>query len=258
VHDPPSRTAGPRSATGLYCYGVVWASSASEQAEGVAGARVTSVRSGDLAGLTSRVPGTTRMRARRRDLLKHLDVLTVALADGPVLPFRFGTVFENEDDLVATLLEGRRDELTRLLREFEGLVELGVKAFFREEAVLAEIVRDNPRVARLREATSKGPEAATYASRIELGELVAAELQARADHEANRILGRLRPLARRIEVDPERLEHRVLRASFLVDRKHVSEFDAAMDEVARQEAGRIEFKYLGPLPPHSFVALEAR
>jgi hypothetical protein len=258
VQDRPSRTAGPASATGLYCYGVVWAHSVREQAEGVGGARVTSVHAGDLAALTSQVPSTARVKARRRDLLKHLDVLTVALTDGPVLPLRFGTVFEDEEDLVGTLLDGRRDELTRLLREFDGLVELSVKAFFREAEVLAEIVRDSPRIARLRDATSKGSEAGTYALRIELGELVAAELEARADREADRILRRLRPLARRVEVDMERLEHRVLRAAFLVDRERVPEFDAAMDEVARREAGRIDFKYLGPLPPHSFVALEAR
>jgi Gas vesicle synthesis protein GvpL/GvpF len=47
----------------------------------------------------------------------------------------------------------------------------------------------------------------------------------------------------------------VLRASFLVERKRVPEFDKAMNEVARHEDGRIRFKYVGPLAPHSFVTV---
>jgi len=154
--DSPLATADSETGTGLYCYGVTWARAASGQPEGVAGARVETARSGDLAALVSPVRAN-KMRARRADLLKHLDVLTAALAEGTVLPFRFGTIFADEDELVGKLLEARRDELTRLLREFDGLVELNVRAFFRGDVVLAEIVRESPRVARLREQTSRGP-----------------------------------------------------------------------------------------------------
>jgi hypothetical protein len=257
AHHPPLATADPETGTGLYCYGVMWARAAAEQSEGVAGARVEAIRSGDLAALVSPV-AATKMRARRADLLKHLDVLTAALSGGVVLPFRFGTIFADEEDLVGTLLEARRDELSGLLREFDGLVELNVKAFFREAAVLGEIVRESPRIARLREQTTHGPEAATYGQRIELGELVAAELASRSAAEADQILRRLRPLARNVDVDTEPVEHQVLRAAFLVEQSRLETFDAEMDALAREREGRIDFKYLGPLPPHSFVALEAR
>jgi hypothetical protein len=43
-----------------------------------------------------------------------------------------------------------------------------------------------------------------------------------------------------------------------VERKRLTAFDAAMDDLASGQAGRIDFKYVGPLPPHSFVSLEAR
>jgi Gas vesicle synthesis protein GvpL/GvpF len=35
-------------------------------------------------------------------------------------------------------------------------------------------------------------------------------------------------------------------------------FDGAMDDLAKAQAGRIDFTYVGPLPPHSFVSLEER
>jgi hypothetical protein len=174
-----------------------------------------------------------------------------------VLPLSFGTVLESAEAVVRDFLEPRRVELRTLLRDFEGRVELSVKAFYREESILAEVVRENPRIARLREAVRTRPEAATYGLRIELGELVAAEVRARSQRDADVILERARPLSLAVEVDDKPLEHQVLRASFLVERERVDSFDEAMDELARRQAGRIHFKYAGPLPPHSFVSLGA-
>src|SRR5919201_4060523 len=256
LQDPSAGTAGTATAVRpLYVYGVTWAAAAREEAAaGIGEADVSPVRSDGLAALTSPLVDSD-LRARRRELLAHSEVLASALERGAVLPLSFGTVFESEEAVVRDFLVPRRDELRRLLHELEGRVELRVKAFYREEAILAEIVRDNPQIARLREAVRAGPEAATYGLRIELGELVAAELRARSRRDADAILDRLRPLSLAIEADEEPIEHQVLRASFLVERKRIGAFDEAMDELAGRRDGRIHFKYVGPLPPHSFVSL---
>jgi hypothetical protein len=107
-------------------------------------------------------------------------------------------------------------------------------------------------VAKLREATQ---ERAAQPLLLELGELVAAELRARTARDGRAILDRLLPLALAYELDEEPIEHQVVRASFLVERKRLSAFDSAMDELAEAHAERIDFKYVGPLPPHSFVGL---
>lgn len=250
--------ADPASAAALYCYGVVGPASARMPAAGgVADGAVNTVPYREVAALVTPVASGRRVRATRRDLVSHSDVLAAAFQSATVLPLRFGTVFDSSEQLVDEFLEPRYKELTSLLERFEGTAELSVKAFHREEAVLAEIVRDNSRVARLREATRAGAEAATYPLRIQLGELVAAELRGRAGTDARALLDRLRPLALAVDLDDRPIEHQVLRATFLVERKRISAFDAAMDELARLQADRMVFKYLGPLPPHSFVGLDA-
>src|ERR671937_886379 len=235
VQDPSAGTAGTATAVRpLYVYGVTWAAAAREEAAaGIGEADVSPVLSNGLAALTSALMNP-HVRARRRELLAHSEVLAAALERGTVLPLSFGTVFESEEAVVRDFLVPRRDELRRLLRELEGRVELRVKAFYREEAILAEIVRENPRIA--------------------LGELVAAQLGARSRRDAEAILDRLRPLSLAVDVDEEPIEHQVLRASFLVERKRVRAFDEAMDELARSQDGRIHFKYVGPLPPHRSVS----
>jgi hypothetical protein len=254
VEESPTATAKPLTKAAVYCYGVVPASAAKLSAPGLADAAVDLVRFEDVAALTSRIEAT-RVRAKRRDLVRHSEVLTAALDNGAVLPLRFGTVFGSVAELVGEFLEPRHDELVGLLREFDGFVELTVKAFYRENVILGEIVEQNPRVAQLREATRSGAAAATYPLRLELGERVAAELQRRTRLEAEELLAFLRPLARAVEVDDEPIEHQVLRASFLVERTNLSAFDARMDELARTRSERMQFKYIGPLAPHSFVNL---
>ena len=239
-----------------YVYGVMRAADTPVAASegGIGGADLGVTVFDDLAALTSPLK-SARVRATRRDLMIHSEILEAALERGTVVPVQFGTVFQSADAVVSDFLEPRRKELEKLLDDLEGRVELSVKAFYVEQAILAEIVRENPRIARLREATRTVPEAATHGARLELGELVAAELQARALRDRERILGTLRPLAVAVAVAGEHGEHDVLRASFLVERKGVGVFDRTMNDIAQREDGRIHFKYLGPLPPHSFVSL---
>jgi hypothetical protein len=169
-----------------------------------------------------------------------------------VLPMRFGVVFEDEDPHVRDFLAPRQKELAKLLRALGNQVELRVTAHYREDAILAEIVRQNGRVSKLREATRAG---GGHPALIELGELVSAEVQARTVRDARALLERLRPFAVDYRLEEEPIEYQLLRGSFLVERRRVERFDAALEAFAADNAGRIDFKYVGPLPPHSFVEL---
>jgi gas vesicle protein GvpL/GvpF len=237
-----------------YVYGVVRRSDANERRrEGIAETDVVFVHHEDLSALVSHVAGRGEIRARRRDLLRHSDVLQDVLADGPVLPLRFGTVLADAASVVDELLAPRREELRALLTELDGVVELSVRAFYREEAVLAEIVAEDKRVASLRERTKAG--GAAHALHVELGEAVARALDRKRAHDADAILAATRKLARDVVIQDRQSELEILRASFLVERSQVDSFDRVMNELAGRRSGTVLFKYVGPLPPHSFVSL---
>jgi hypothetical protein len=240
----------PDSATGTpaYVYGVTWASARAPRGDGVVGGRIATIRHDDLAAIVSPVPSPT-VRARRRDLIRHSEILQDAFERDTVVPLRFGTVFARERDVVADLLEPRRDELAELLRRLAGTAELTVRAFYDEEAVLGEIVRNDRAVAALRRRAAAG----NPALRLELGEAVAAALAARRDGDAAAIIASARPLARDLVVEERQSELEIVRAAFLVERDRIPAFDAAMNEVARARDGAVRFKYTGPLPPHHFV-----
>jgi Gas vesicle synthesis protein GvpL/GvpF len=225
-----------------YVYGVGRATAAAPSCRGLADAPLDVVRHGELAAIVSAIPSST-VRARRQDLLRHTDVLQAAFDRGTVVPMRFGTVFPSGDDLVADLLAPRHDALVGLLERFGGLAELTVRAFFLEQPVLAEIVREDREVARLRGG----------ADRLRLGEAVAAALASKRGREAEAIVSRLVRHARDVVIEERQAELEVMRAAFLVERRAIEKFDVAMNEMARERDGVVRFKYTGPLPPHHFV-----
>lgn len=223
-------------------YGVGRATAAAPSCRGLVDAPLDVVRHGELAAIVSSIP-STMVRARRRELIRHSDVLQAAFERDTVVPMRFGTVFPSGAALVADLLEPRHDALVGLLERFGGLAELTVRAFFIEQAVLAEIVREDREVARLRGG----------ADRLRLGEAVAAALASKREGEANRIVSRLVPHARDVVVEERQAELEILRAAFLVERDAIEKFDSTMNSIARERDGVVRFKYTGPLPPHHFV-----
>src|ERR671934_2999278 len=95
---------------------------------GVAGAPVRRIDAGGVAALVSPVEGD-ELRATRRDLLSHSAVLEHAVAAGPVLPLRFGTVLRDEEAVAEELLKARHEELSTLLQRFERPVAVPVQGF---------------------------------------------------------------------------------------------------------------------------------
>lgn len=229
-----------------YVYGVTWADGARDGAQGVAETAVRVVEHGELAALVSALPSAD-IRARRRDLLRHAEVLQAAFERSAVLPLGFGTVFESEEDVVADLLEPRYEELVALLHSLDGLVELTVRALYDESGVLAAVVGDDPRVAALRGSSNR-------ADQVALGEAVAHALAARRERDADEIVASLSSLAREVAVEERVAEFEVVRAAFLVEQSAVDEFDRQAEDLARRHEGVIRVKLTGPLPPHHFVS----
>jgi hypothetical protein len=229
----------------LYIYGYVRSADAREQDGGV-----TVLREGEVSALVNEL-GEEVVAPRRANLLAHAAVLERALEHGPVLPLKFGMV--SEEEVVREDLRRRATELAEQLAAFENRIEMGVSALYREEEVLREVIAENPAVAEARRALEGRPEAATHFQRIHLGELVANAIEAKRAEDGHDILRELGPHAVACSTDPPMHERMVVNAAFLVERDKVAAFDAAVEQVSRLRAQRMQFKLLGPRPPHSFV-----
>ena len=247
----------PRSTntTAKYVYGVVRAPvKGGFKGKGIHGKPLRTVSWEGLGALTSDVPDA-ELEAGRDELLTHSRVLERALKRGVVLPMRFGTVMPSEASVRDDLLAAHREELEAQLEEMGEKVEINIKGIYDEEIILREVLAENPEVADLRAAIQGKPEEATYYERIRLGELVAEALTAKRELDERVYVDRLSPHAVGVEVGQATHERMAVNASFLVERDRLADFDRAIEELGAEQAGRVRFRYTGPLPPHSFVEL---
>ena len=209
------------------------------------------VEMGDLGVIVGDAPENDA-KATRDQALAHARVLEAAVLDAPVLPFRFGMVIP-ESEVGPELLGVRHDELAQLLDSVRNDVQFTMKADYREDAVLQEIVESDPTIAQLREQTRGLDEITARDIRIRLGELVSIALEQVRQHDVEQIVERLRPFSVSFAVEPLESDFMALNAAFLVERSQIHEFDEAAASLAKAQAERIHFTLLGPMPAYNFV-----
>jgi hypothetical protein len=200
---------------------------------------------GEVAALVSDLDGEV-VEARRRSVRAFMEALSAALERSTVIPMQFGAVVESDPAVREVLLEPLHDELRDLLDRFENLVEMRVSARYDEEQLLAEIVRGDAEVRRLR---------GSGRDQLQLGELVAlAYDRIRAD-DAQSLLARVRGLVED-EEHGDVPEWGVVASSFLVRRAQLRAFEGHVERWTHANAGRILAELAGPMPAFSFVELQ--
>ena len=232
-----------------YVYGIVAAEHPCdlERVEGVGDPAqpVHRLECGGVAAVVSAAPPD--LRAKRRDVLAHQRVLDQVAAQGTVLPMRFGVIARDEQSLRTELREDS-DAHLETLAELEGRVEFNVKVFSDEDELIREVASSDATVRRLRSQPATAVE-----DRIQLGEAVAAAIDARQQSIGQHVLDVLAPLASRGVIGPP-VKGAALNAGFLVDVAEAEEFVEVVDELDAELAPDVHLQRTGPLPPYSFVS----
>jgi hypothetical protein len=233
---------------GVYVYGLVpdnHPGPGRHRGVGAPAAVVRLIRIGRLAAVVSTAPAG--LRARRRDLMAHQELLLALSADGPVLPMRFGMVSPDEATVLRQLESSEKAYLS-VLRRLGGRLEMNLKAVPVEHSLQDLVLEDN-RVRRLREHARKSP---GYEANLWLGEAVAKALARRAAEAAATVGRELASLAEGRTRGPE-VAGFVSNTSFLVARSQIHRFRAAVERLATEYHDRVELRLAGPLPCYSFV-----
>jgi Gas vesicle synthesis protein GvpL/GvpF len=207
------------------------------------------VRQDGLAAVVSDAP--ENLRAKRRDVEAHEQVLDTLLAAGTVLPMRFGTVAA-DDDAVKAELASEAKRYTRLLRRLGGKVEVNVKAAHREEAVLRELLLGD-RELRKRSEALRASGGGSQQDQVAFGQQVSAALDARRSQDADRVVAELRPRASAVKLGPP-VDGCFVNVSFLLGATEREDFEASLSRLRQELSELAEVRLYGPLPPYSFLA----
>jgi hypothetical protein len=162
-----------------------------------------------------------------------------------------------DEAVIADFLAPEHDALAAALARFAGKVQLTVKGFYDGDSMLREVVAGSPAIARLRAEVAELPEAAAYAKRIQLGQLVADEVERARERDGALVRERLAPLAVAAQAEGVSGPDAAANAAFLVERNRIEAFSRAVAELGQELAGHVRLRYVGPLPPYSFADADA-
>ena len=245
------------STSGLCVYGIVGIRTVPAiTAAGIEGRSVRAIESAPLAALVSDAPPGL-VKASRRNLMAHSDVLQEAVAEGCVLPMRFGVVMPDEEAVREELLRDNEEELLAQLSAFRDLVELDLKIVCPQEVLLRTILAERPELAALSVRLRGRSPDATYYERIRLGELVSKAAAEKRDELLRLVVDRVGRLAVETDAGEPVHDQMLVNVALLVHRARITDVDEAVQRVNDELGPGLRLRYVGPLPPYRFVETAA-
>jgi hypothetical protein len=241
---------------GVYIYGIVRERRPRQFGfTGIGGAAVYTINHENLAAVVSDT-GLAQIDPNRQNVRAHTVVQGEVLLQYTLLPVVFGMVAAGRQD-VSRLLEANCRGLSAELRRLAGKIEVELKVFWEQEAVLREVQGRSPELARLKAKVNTAvPPSELRELLIEAGRLVEGIVQDWKARYAELVYVILRELAYEAKVNRPLGITNLLNASFLIDRPQEVEFREQVFRLDARFQGKMNFKYAGPLPLYNFVSLK--
>src|SRR5690242_16436620 len=249
---------GPGASPPVYVYGVMRGSLAGVFGAGGVGTPSAPVRTVEACGLSaivSDVSGTWRA-AGRADAERHDRILARLAQRHTVVPLRFGTVLASDADIREHLLEGHAGHIASLLDRLEGRVQMSVKAYYLDQALLRAVLLRHPQLKQRSDALEGRPVVATQSERIALGRDVADAVQEQRELDQHELLAELADTAEDTRLDAPASDRQALALQLLVEERRRPRLDAVVQRLSHTHRDRFAFRYVGPIPPYSFCDLE--
>ena len=188
-----------------------------------------------------------------RYLLAHQSVIEQVMKHYTIIPFKFGTTAESNEELKTIIAQGY-PKFTGALKEMQDKIELDVMAFWNKDKIFQDIAGE-AEVKKFKEAIRQNP---SQQDGIKLGRLVAVLLENRRLECAQEILCKLSRFAEDVCVHEVMDDEMIANASLLLRKDREKELDSEMGELDRKHEGRVNFRCVGPLAPYSFSVIEVK
>jgi len=213
----------------------------------------------DVAAVVSDMPFTLFSSLPKEALLHNLtiyqSVIESVMKDSDIIPVKFGTMIEGEEEL-KRVLENGHGSISENLKQMEGKIELNVAAVWSDFETIFKEIGEEEGIKRLREeASSKAPDQA-FEIKISVGRLVKESLDKRKEECASLILDVLKKEAEDYRAHGMMDDSMIMNTAFLIKEDKQETFEKKVRELDSHNQDKINFRIVGPLPPYSFSTFE--
>jgi hypothetical protein len=247
---------------GLYVYGIIQTSEPQEFGQiGIgdgATSHVLTIGFKDIAAVVSHSPlmvyDSLSKEKVIKDLAMHERVVERVMSRFTILPVKFGTMVEVEDQLTEFLKKGYA-RLRNELGKAEGKIELDVVATWEVPEILATLSRRNEQLRETQQNIVAKGEQVSIEDKVMLGQLIGQALKNEKKRCQQLILQDLKQEATDICLHDLVNDEMIFNAAFLVEKGNQEAFDSAVHSLDQKLENTIYFHVVGPLPPYSFSTI---
>jgi len=243
---------------GKYIYGIIRNSDPIDYGPIGMGKRADRVYGVSYNGITAIVSASPIIiyEARRVNMITHEKVLEEMMKQFTVLPVRFSTISEHDDDAgILRIIEKDYQKFDVMLTKMEGKKELGLKVLAKEAVIYESILEKYDNIKNLRNKLMNLPVDKTHYQRVKIGEMVAEALKKETENYKDEILNALDPLSDDVKINDNYGEMMILNAAFLIKNTSEPAFDKVVNDLSEKLGRFMTFKYVGTLPLYNFVNL---
>ena len=244
---------------GRYVYGIIAGRDSltfGKMGLGGQGEMVYTVNHGDISGVVSRT-NVFIFDPTRENALAHEHVIESVMKSHTIIPMSFGTVFRTDDD-IKEVLRSIYPSLKDVLEQMSGKVEFGLKVTWDRDQIVEELKRQDEEIHRFHLEITKKHLQSTYLARMQLGRMIDKALVETSSQYVREIYEALRSVCVASRDNKPIGEKMIMNAAFLIERQRETEFDAAVNRVAKRFGNRLNFRYTGPWPPYNFVNIRLK
>jgi hypothetical protein len=208
----------------------------------------------DLALVFSEVSSSSLQLSKENALTHHRAIARI-MKKQTIIPFSFGTVFNEPQEMTGLLTTGY-GEIKKTLEQLDNKLELGLKVIWKKEALANKLEQDYEDLKYLKEEIMGLPLDSAYGPAIILGQRVEAAMQEMQSFYQEQIYSPLQAISLEARLNKLLNERMILNAAFLVSRDQETGFDAKVNELYEQHHEEFNFMYSGPWPPYNFIDLK--
>jgi hypothetical protein len=246
---------------GLYIYGMIHTSEPQEFGAIGVGNEATQVQTlvlRDVAAVVSRSPlaiyDSLAKEKIVKDLVTHQFVLEQVMQRFTVIPVKFGTMVETEDDVLSFLEKGHA-LLSNELDKNAAKIELDLVAHWELPKILPTLSLGNDQIQKKQRDIALAGDHVSIEEKIALGQLIEHALIAKKADYQQKILQTFNTITIDTCLHDLADEQMIFNGAFLLAKKDEESFYQRLNTLDQTLENTIQFRVVGPLPPYSFSTI---
>lgn len=193
--------------------------------------------------------------------LQHEKVIEEIMKDATVIPFKFGTIFQSDEN-VEKMLTDNAEKFKEVISNLEGKQEWGIKVYCDIEKFKLALGQEDKRIREIEQEMACASKGKVYFLEKKKEQTLDNILDERISEYTQNAFDKLKAASVDARINrllpqevTQKKEKMVLNAAFLIEKNRITELDDILAHLRNEYYGKgLELDWTGPWPPYNFCS----